>query len=85
MTFLNPYSKTVTEMAKQAHEAGRKKALEALNAKRGISKSLTKDQKTDLKKRKKASRGWITGVMKNVDESYARDAEALRQDDLLAQ
>jgi len=50
---LNPYAKTVKDMAKKAHEDGRKKRALALNEKRGISKSKSKEQKTETKRLKK--------------------------------
>jgi len=73
MTYLNPHSKTVREMDKKAHEDGRKKRQAALDAKRGISKSLTKDQKAQLKALKKGSNSWINKVHSNLDDSAIRD------------
>jgi len=81
MAFLNPYSTVVTEMAKKAHESGRKKTLEALAAKRGFSKSMSKDQKVEQRKHKKNSKSWITTVLKNIDESVSRDIAALKKED----
>jgi len=53
MEYLNPYSKTVRAISQKAHEDGVKKRKEALDAKRGISKSLSKDQKKTLSALKK--------------------------------
>jgi len=72
MAYLNPYSKTVREMDKKAHEAGRKKRQEALDAKRGLSKSKTKEQKAQHKALKKGSDKWINNVHKHIDDSGAR-------------
>jgi len=73
MEHLNPYSKVVKELAKVAHEQGRKKNQELLAAKRGISKALTKEQKAERKKRKAGSKAWIKGVQNNLDENAKKD------------
>jgi len=73
MEFLNPYSKTVRDMDKKAHEDGKKKRQAALDAKRGLSKSLTKEQKAAKKTLKTNSTKWITNVRKEVDDNAARD------------
>lgn len=70
---MNPNAALVKIAAKKANEENRKKRQEALNAKRGISKSLTKEQKAERKKRKVASKNWINGVLKNLDETYEKD------------
>lgn len=70
---LNPNAILVKQAAKKANEEGKKKREEALNAKRGISKSLTKEQKAERKKRKVASKAWINNVLKNLDETYEKD------------
>jgi len=80
MEFLNPHSKTVREMAKKAHEDGRKKRQAALDAKRGLSKSLSKDQKAQVKALKKASKSWINKVHKNIDDSAQRDIDSEKAD-----
>jgi large subunit ribosomal protein L4e len=72
---LNPYSKIAREQAKVAQELGRKKNLELLNAKRGISKVLTKEQKAERKKRKAASKAWINGVHKNLSDIAQKDID----------
>jgi len=59
-------------MAKQQTEQNAKKRQEALAAKRGISKSLSKDQKVALKARKKASNNWIKTLEKNLDDAYEK-------------
>jgi len=69
---LNPYNETVARMAKQQTEQNAKKRQEALAAKRGISKSLSKDQKVALKARKKASNNWIKTLEKNLDDAYEK-------------
>jgi hypothetical protein len=80
MEFLNPYSKVVRESEKKAHEEGAKKRKAALDAKRGISKSLSKDQKANLKKLKKASQKWIESFNKSIDDNVARDLEREREE-----
>jgi len=85
MAYLNPHAKTVKEMAKKAHEDGRKKRQAALDAKRGISKSLSKEQKTQAKALKKASNQWISTVTKHIDDSAQRDYEAEKADAALNQ
>jgi len=70
---LNPNAILVKEAAKKANEEGRKKRQQALNEKRGISKSLNKEQKADRKKRKVASKAWINNVLKSLDETYEKD------------
>lgn len=72
-------------MAKKAHDEGRKKRQAALDAKRGISKSLSKEQKAALKGLKKASHKWIKNVQKNIDDSAQRDFEAEKADAALNQ
>jgi large subunit ribosomal protein L4e len=78
--FINPYSKVVSQMAKQANEAGRKKRQDALNAKRGISKSLTKEQKTEQRILKKQSKAWINNVHQNILDAAERDVQILREE-----
>jgi len=73
MEYLNPYSKTVRDMEKKAHEDGHKKRQAALDAKRGISKSLTKEQKVAKKALKKASKAWIKNVEKEINDNAAKD------------
>jgi len=73
MDHLNPHAKTVREMAKKAHEEGQKRRKAALDAKRGISKSLTKEQKDTKKTLRKQSRNWLKTVVKNVDDSVKKD------------
>jgi large subunit ribosomal protein L4e len=67
---LNPYHATVARMAKEQTDNNAKKRKEALAAKRGISKSLTKEQKTALKGRKKASNNWIKNIEKSIFDAY---------------
>jgi large subunit ribosomal protein L4e len=69
---LNPYFETVHRMAKEQTEQNAKKRKEALAQKRGISKSLTKEQKTALKSRKKASGNWIKTLEKNLDDAHPK-------------
>ena len=70
---LNPNAILVKNAAKKSNEANRKKREDALNAKRGISKSLTKEQKAERKQRKTASKTWINNVLRNLDETYEKD------------
>jgi len=72
---LNPYGNVLRRMERESQEHNRKKRQEALAAKRGISKSLTKEQKTDLKSRKKNSKTWIKNVLKNLDDAYEGEEE----------
>lgn len=84
MDRLNPNAAVVRETAKKANEANRQKRQESLKSKRGVSASLSKDQKAALKKRKTASRKWINGVLSNLDASYQRDAAYNKNLDRLA-
>jgi large subunit ribosomal protein L4e len=70
MEKLNPYKTVLRRMEKESQEHNRKKRQEALAQKRGITKSLSKEQKTSLKTRKKASQTWIKNVLKNLDDAY---------------
>lgn len=70
---LNPNAILVRDAAKRANEENRKKRQEALQSNRGISKSLTKEQRADRKKRKVASKAWINNVLNNLDETYKKD------------
>jgi len=70
MDKLNPYGAVLRRMEKESQEFNKKKRQDALAQKRGITKSLSKEQKTALKARKKASQGWIKGVLKNLDDAY---------------
>jgi len=75
MAFLNPHQKTLHEMSKKAHEEGAKRTKAALEAKRGISKSLTKEQKAANKTNKKGSRDWLKSFYKNVGDAVTRDVK----------
>jgi len=66
---LNPHAKILHQMEKTAHEAGLKKRQEALKQKR----ILTKEQKDQRKTRKLASKKWLHGVQKNLDDAYPVD------------
>jgi large subunit ribosomal protein L4e len=72
---LNPHATVVKRMEKETQEHNRKKRQEAIAQKRGISKSLTKEQKTQQKNRKKASTQWINNVIKNLDDAYEADEQ----------
>jgi len=61
--------KLFTRWKKTAHEAGLKKRQEALKQKR----ALTKEQKDQHKARKLASKKWLHGVQKNLDDAYPVD------------
>ena len=73
MRSLNPNAILLREAAKKANEASRLKRIDDFNSHRGISKSLTKEQKAERKIRKAASKAWINGVLKNLDETYEKD------------
>jgi large subunit ribosomal protein L4e len=66
---LNPYATVLRRMEKESQDRNRKKREEAINAKRGFSASLTKEQKAVNAKHKKASRAFINTVHKNLQES----------------
>jgi large subunit ribosomal protein L4e len=67
---LNPYYNVIQRMAKEQTENNTKKRQAALKEKRGISKSLTKEQKVALKARKKTSAQWIKTLQKNLDDAH---------------
>jgi hypothetical protein len=69
MTKLNPNAKLVYESAKKANEAARKHRQDALNAKRGISKSLNADQHKVRNDRKRSSKKFFKDVMARMDEA----------------
>jgi len=73
MNFLNPYAKTVKDMAIKAHEEGKKRRKAALDAKRGISKSLTKEERVEKKKLRKQSKDWLKTITKHIDDSVKKD------------
>jgi len=75
MAFLNPHTKNLHEMSKKAHEEGAKRTKTALETKRGISKSLTKEQKASNKTNKKSSRDWLRSFVKNVGDAVTRDVK----------
>jgi large subunit ribosomal protein L4e len=75
MEALNPYHAVLKRMEKETSENNRKKRQEALAQKRGISKSLTKEQRAQSKQRKQASNKWINNVLKNLDDAYATKEE----------
>jgi large subunit ribosomal protein L4e len=79
MEHLNPYGNVLKRMQRESQDQNRKKRQEALAAKRGISKSLTKEQKTALKARKKASKAWINNVAKSLDDAYEGEEEQEEQ------
>jgi len=66
---LNPVSKTLREQGKRTTEENKKKRQEALKAKRGLSSGLSKDQKTDRRTRRSASKTWVKTVYKNLDDA----------------
>jgi len=80
MEFLNPYAKTAHAMNKKAYDDGKKKRQDALNAKRGISKSLTKEQKKAVQGLKKASKGWLANVQKHINDNAAADIQREKDD-----
>jgi len=80
MEFLNPYAKTAHAMNKKAYDDGKKRRQEALNAKRGISKSLTKEQKAANKGLHKASKGWLTNVQKHINDNADQDLQREKDD-----
>jgi len=75
MEFLNPYSKTVRDMDKKAHDDGKKKREANLNAKRGISKQLSKEEKAAHKTLKKNSKSWLHKVQQQINDNAQRDIE----------
>lgn len=75
MDRLNPNATLVRETARKANEANRQNRENQIKAKRGVSASLSKEQKTALKARKQASKKWINGVLANLDASYKSDLQ----------
>ena len=74
---LNPYAKTVRDMAKKTEDQNKKKRQEAIKARRGISAGLSSDEKAKQKQRKTASKKWINQLLGNLDDAYAEeDGEA---------
>jgi len=67
---LNPYAAIVRRMDQEANANNRTKRELALKAKRGLTKSLTPEEKKDLKERKKKSRAFINTVHKNITDAY---------------
>jgi large subunit ribosomal protein L4e len=72
---LNPYSTVVRKMQAEAQASNKKKRDDAIAQKRGFFKSLSKEQKTEFKNRKKASRAWIHNVNKQLDDAYPKADE----------
>jgi len=70
METLNPYAAIVRRMDQQANENNRTKREIALKAKRGITKSLTPQEKKEQKDRKKTSKAFITTLNKNIVDAY---------------
>jgi len=72
---LNPHSSVLRKMQAESQAANKKKRDTAVAQKRGFFKSLSKEQKTDLKNRKKASKNWINNVYKQLDDAYPKADE----------
>jgi len=69
---LNPHALIVRRMDQQANENNRAKREIALKAKRGLTKSLTPQEKKDYKERKKTSRAFMANVHKSINDAYAQ-------------
>jgi len=67
---LNPYLATVKRMEHQANERNREKRQLAIRAKRGFFVSMTPEEKNSHKDRKKASKAFMVGVLKNLDIAH---------------
>jgi large subunit ribosomal protein L4e len=74
MEQLNPYNSVLRRMERESQDHNRKKRQEALAQKRGLSKSMTKEQKTQHNARKKASKNWINNVVKKLDDAYEAES-----------
>jgi len=70
MEKLNPYHATLARMEKQANDNNKQRRELALKAKRGFSKSKTADEKKEHNKHKKASRAFMNGIHKKLDDAY---------------
>jgi large subunit ribosomal protein L4e len=75
MDKLNPNAKVVRQVARQANEEARKRKAANAAKKVGVTKSLTKDEKTALKQRKRNSKAWIKNVTQQLDERARLDKE----------
>jgi len=72
---LNPYLTTVRRMEQQANQNNKEKRELAIKAKRGFFKSQTADEKQVHKGRKKASKAFMSGVLKNLDDAHKKKGE----------
>jgi large subunit ribosomal protein L4e len=73
MDRLNPFAAVRRTQAKAQNEAGRKAREEAKKAKRGASKSLSKDQKTARNKNRSNSARFYNDAVKRMTEVAQRD------------
>lgn len=78
---LNPHSATLRAQEKKTHQENQKKRQEALKARRGISAGLTKDQKTERKARKLASKKWINNVHQSINDAYEVEEQAVADEE----
>lgn len=76
MNRLNPYATLAKELARNANEEARKRRQEALNANRGISKSMTKEQKSAQKQRRKASKAFMANILNKIEDEACKDRQA---------
>jgi len=72
MERLNPHAVALRKMDQTASENNRQKRELAIKAKRGISKGKSADEKKQQKANKKASRAFINGVHKSLDDAVAK-------------
>jgi len=66
-------------MEHQANENNRQKRELAIKAKRGFFTSMGADDKKQYRDRKKASRAFMTGVNKNLQDAYTAKGEEEEQ------
>jgi large subunit ribosomal protein L4e len=67
---LNPHAVTLRRMEQTANENNRQKRELAIKAKRGFSKGKSADEKKQYKAKKTASRAFISGVHKSLNDAY---------------
>jgi len=72
---LNPYASALRRMATEQQAHAKKARDEAIAKKRGFSGGLSKDQKKERTERKKASKAWMTGINKHLNDAYANTNE----------
>lgn len=75
MNKLNPNAEEVRKAARATNQKNKEAREKAVAQKRGMTKSLTKQQKKEVHDRKVASKSWLKNVLSNLDAQYQRDIE----------